>query len=83
MQHIEQIEQCIARMDAYLLEALAPWQVHLNLLQTVPGIDRMGAAMLRVEIDDDMKRFGSAERLASWVGICAGNNESAMARSVA
>ena len=47
------------------------------MLQTIPGIDRMGAAMLLVEIDDDMKRFGSAERLASWVGICPGNNESA------
>ena len=33
--------------------------------------------MLLVEIDDDMQRFGSAERLASWVGICPGNNESA------
>ena len=77
MQHIEQIEQRVARMDAYLLKALAPWQVQLNLLQTIPGIDRMGAAMLLVEIDDGMKRFGSAERLASRVGICPGNNESA------
>jgi transposase len=77
MQHIEHIEQRIARMDAYLLHALAPWQAQLNLLQTIPGIDRMGAAMLLVEIDDDMKRFGSAERLARWVGICPGNNESA------
>ena len=41
------------------------WQAQLNLLQTIPGIDRMGAAMLLVEIDDDMKRFGSAERLAA------------------
>lgn len=77
MQHIEQIEQRIVRMDAYLLNALTPWQAQLNLLQTIPGIDRIGAAMLLVEIDDDMQRFGNAERLASWVGICPGNNESA------
>ena len=30
-----------------------------------------------VEIGADMTVFGSAERLASWVGICPGNNESA------
>jgi hypothetical protein len=30
-----------------------------------------------VEISEDMENFGSAERLASWVGICPGNNESA------
>ena len=77
MQHIEQIEQRIARMDGYLLSALQPWQPHLNLLQTIPGIDQIGAAMLLVEIGADMSVFGSAERLASWVGICPGNNESA------
>jgi transposase len=37
-------------------------------LQTLPGIDWMGAAMLVVEIGDDMSVFGSAQRLASWVG---------------
>ncbi len=77
LQHIEQIEQRIARMDQYLLEGLKAWQPQLNLLQTIPGIDIQGAAMLLVEIGADMAVFGSAERLASWVGICPGNNESA------
>ena len=77
MQHIEQIEQRIERMDQYLLEGLRAWQPQLNLLQTMPGIDVQGAAMLLVEIGADMTVFGSAERLASWVGICPGNNESA------
>ena len=77
MQHIEQIESRIARMDQYLLTGLQAWQPRLNLLQTIPGIDINGAAMLLVEIGADMAVFGSAERLASWVGICPGNNESA------
>jgi len=77
MQHIEYIEQRVARMDGYLLSALAAWQPQLNLLQTIPGIDQIGAAMLLVEISADMNTFGSAARLASWVGICPGNNESA------
>lgn len=77
MHHIEDIEQRIARMDAYLLRGLQTWQPQLNLLQTVPGVDLIGAAMLLVEIGVDMAAFGSAERLASWVGICPGNNESA------
>jgi transposase len=77
MEHIEQIEQRIARLDAYLLEGLKSWQPQLKLLQTIPGIDEQGAAMLLLEIGSDMGAFGSAERLASWVGICPGNNESA------
>jgi len=66
MQHIEQIEQRIARMDQYLLDGLRAWQPQLNLLQTIPGIDIQGAAMLLVEIGSDMAVFGSAERLASF-----------------
>jgi hypothetical protein len=30
-----------------------------------------------VEIGDNMDAFGSVDRLASWAGICPGNNESA------
>ncbi len=49
----------------------------LALLQTLPGVDAIGAAMLLVEIGSDMSTFGNPDRLASWVGICPGNNESA------
>jgi transposase len=56
---------------------LQPWQPQLKLLQTILSIGEQGAAMLLVEIGRDMSVFGSAERLASWVGICPGNNESA------
>ena len=77
MSHIEEIEARIARFDARLLDGLAADRPALALLQTVPGIDLIGAAMLLVEIGTDMTIFASADRLASWVGICPGNNESA------
>jgi transposase len=77
MRHIEEIEARIARFDARLLAGLAHEQNALALLQTIPGVDLIGAAMLLVEIGADMSVFGHADRLASWVGICPGNNESA------
>jgi transposase len=77
MQHIEEIEARIARFDARLLAELEAERNTLALLQTIPGVDLIGAAMLLVEIGSDMNAFGSADRLASWVGICPGNNESA------
>ncbi len=77
MQHIEEIEARLARFEARLLNGLQPEHNALALLQTVPGIDLMGAAMLLVEIGSDMTSFGSADRLASWIGICPGNHESA------
>ena len=77
MRHIEEIEARIARFDARLLAELASERNALALLQTIPGVDLIGAAMLLIEIGSDMDAFGSADRLASWVGICPGNNESA------
>jgi transposase len=59
---------------------LAPWQSLLVLLQTVPRIDQVSAAMLLVEIGTDMSQFGSAERLACWVGNCAEKRKSAKTR---
>lgn len=77
MHHIEEIEARIARFDTRLLDELKDERNTLALLQTLPGVDLIGAAMLLVEIGTDMDAFGSADRLASWVGICPGNHESA------
>ena len=79
MAHIGELEGRIARFDATLLHALPVGGCYgepLQLLQTLPGIDLMGAAMLLVEIGSDMSVLGSAQRLASWVGMRPGNNES-------
>ena len=75
--HVEEFERRIDRFDQYLLDQLAPYGSTLALMQTIPCVDAVGAALLLVEIGDDMSAFGSVDRLASWVGICPGNNESA------
>ena len=79
MAHIEELEARMDRFDKELLRLLVElgYETPLRLLQTLPGIDLIGAAMLLVELGADMSVFGSAARLASWVGICPGNNESA------
>ena len=77
LRHIEELEARIARFDARLLAELASEHNALALLQTLPGVDVIGAAMLLVEIGSDMSVFGTPDRLASWVGMCPGNNESA------
>ena len=37
----------------------------------------MSAATLIAEIGDDMSQFGGMKEIASWAGLCPGNNESA------
>jgi transposase len=55
---------------------LGLWQ-SLWLLVTIPGINRRTAEVVLAEIGTDMSRFATAQQLASWAGLCPGNNESA------
>jgi len=77
MDHIEDLEKRIRCHTERLLEGLGPQQAILQVLQTIPGVDIRAAAMLLVEIGDNMNAFGSANKLASWAGVCPGNHESA------
>src|SRR5215831_17909217 len=45
--------------------------------QALAGLDKIAARDILAEIGTEMSRFGSAARLASWAGVCPGNNESA------
>jgi transposase len=49
----------------------------LGLLDEVPGIDRRAAQNILAEIGLDMSRFSTSGHLASWAGLCPGNNQSA------
>jgi len=77
MAHIDELETRSLRFRQTLLSHLHPYRVILQNLQTLPGIDELSAAMLLVEIGDDMRAFGSPAKLASWAGVCPGQNESA------
>ena len=74
---IEQMQRQLADIDAYLMAAMQPYAWAHDLLQTIPGIDKIAAALILIEIGDDMTRFASPERLACWAALSPGNNESA------
>ena len=44
---------------------------------TVPGVDRVAAWSFIAEMGIDVTQFPTAAHLASWAGVCPGNNESA------
>jgi transposase len=75
--HLRMLEAEIAVLDAELLAAMEPYAWAHRLLQTIPGLDEIAAAQVLIEIGEDMTRFGSAQRLASWAALCPGNDESA------
>jgi transposase len=83
MAHLDELNARILRFRQALLSHLSPYQAILQNLQTLPGVDELSAAMILVEIGDDMAAFGSPAKLASWAGVCPGQNESAGKRKSA
>ncbi|HNU12772.1 MAG TPA: IS110 family transposase [Rubrivivax sp.] len=76
-QYINFIEASMSDIEAALMQEVLPQGSLIAQLLTLPGIDRLAAAKLLVEIGDDMRRFAKPGRLAVWTGVCPGNEESA------
>ena len=75
--HVDYLEESIARLSAEIERVIAPLCEEVALLSTIPGVDRRTAETLIAEIGVDMSRFASSGHLASWAGMCPGNEESA------
>jgi transposase len=75
--HLDYLEEAIARVSAEVEERLRPFEVEIQLLDTIPGVNRRVAEVLLAEMGTDLSRFPTAQHLASWAGMCPGNDESA------
>lgn len=77
LQRLDQADSGLDVLDARIDEALAPYQEQCQLLQQIPGVSRVVAAVIVAELGTDMGVFRSAQHAAAWAGVCPGNNESA------
>jgi len=74
---IDYLDGAIERLNHQVEERLRPFEQEIGWLDTIPGVNRRTAEVLWAETGGDMSRFPSARHLASWAGMCPGNNESA------
>jgi transposase len=74
---IDQADATIAELTTRIEELQDPHEAAVSLLVGIPGVSYRTAQVILAEIGTDMSRFPTAEHLASWAGMCPGNNESA------
>jgi transposase len=75
--HLDFLDAAISRVSQEVAERVREDEPAIAHLDTIPGVGRYVAEALVAEIGTDMTRFPSANHLASWAGMCPGNNESA------
>jgi transposase len=75
--HLDFLDEAIDRLSEAIEEQIAPFAGAVELLCTIPGVQRRTAEVIIAEIGTDMSVFPSAGHLASWAGLCPGNDKSA------
>jgi transposase len=79
LKHMAFIEDMVEELDKEIWDKLKPYEPDVELACSVSGIGRDAAASILAEIGLDMSDdgpFSGCHQLASWAGICPGNNES-------
>lgn len=74
---IDVLNRQIATLDQQIGVLVTPLAPQVEQLVSIPGVEATAARQILAEIGTDMRRFGSDARLASWAGVCPGNDESA------
>ena len=75
--HVDYLDEAILGASVQIEGLMAPFAAEIERLDTIPGVNRRTAEVLIAETGADMSRFPTAKHLASWAGLCPGNNESA------
>lgn len=75
--HMDYITSTISDIDSMIDSLVEPYENAVQLLCTIPGLDRTSAVTIISEIGVDMTQFSSSKRLCCWAGLTPGNNESA------
>ena len=77
LDHVDHLDEAIAGLEERVDELMAPFEAARDRLMTIPGVSKRAAEAIIAEAGVDMTRFPTAAHLASWAGMCPGNNESA------
>lgn len=82
LNYIQFIESQVQDIEKQASTIVKKYKQEYELLQTIPGVKEKGAKAILAEIGVEMSYFPDEKHLASWAGLCPGNNESAGKKKV-
>ena len=77
LSHLSHLDGQIETLNQEVARRLDPFEATVAALDTIPGVGRSTAQVILAEMGADMEQFPSGGHLASWAGVCPGNNRSA------
>lgn len=77
LNHVDFLDEQIESLTVTIGEQITPFGTAVELLCTIPGVQRRTAECIIAEIGVDMSAFADSKHLASWAGQCPGNHQSA------
>ena len=81
LKHLDELNTHIRELDDDIDDFMKPDEKKATeVIQGIPGIGNTSAQAIISVIGTDMARFPTDSHIASWAGLCPGNNESAHKR---
>jgi transposase len=77
LSHIEFLDEAINHISEEVAARILPFRNEVEMLDMITGLNQRTVEVVISEIGMDMSRFPTDRHLASWAGLCPGNNESA------
>jgi len=75
--HLADLRENLQEVEEQIRDGFTGFEIQVDLLDTIPGIDQTAAYAILAEIGQDMSAFPTAQHICSWAGLAPGSNQSA------
>jgi transposase len=77
LSHLRDLQENLQEVETQIRDDFIRFERPIELLDSIPGIDKTAAYAILTEIGQDMSAFPTAQHICSWAGLAPGSHQSA------